>query len=143
MTTGADGALQSTLPRGIVSPGSGGYSKHTRCAYFVHAIEGHHPIIPGARGDIERALGTFALPLSTGRSARRSMREGHGGGPRLPPRRGTDAAPHRAQGHPRGRTREEKGPKRFKIRAIRYPPADPLLASRPWPCCSEILIRNY
>jgi hypothetical protein len=63
----------------------------------------------------------------------------HAGGARrastVPPRRGTDAAPHREPGHPSGRTREEKAPKRFKIRAIRVPPADPLFASRPWPRC--------
>jgi hypothetical protein len=39
-------------------------------------------------------------PLSAARSARRIMREGHGGCPRLPPRSCTDAAPHREQEHP-------------------------------------------
>jgi hypothetical protein len=55
----------------------------------------------------------------------------------------TDAAPHGEQGHPSGRTREEKGPNRFKIRAIRYPPVDLIFASRPWPRCYEILIGSY
>ena len=36
------------------------------------------------------------------------LREGHGGRPRLPPRRGTAQASHREQGHPGGRTWEEK-----------------------------------
>ena len=51
--------------------------------------------IHGARGDTKRAHGTFTIPLSTVRAARRLMREGHGGRPRLTPWRGTDAAPHR------------------------------------------------
>jgi len=62
----------------------------------------------GARGDTERTHEKFTIPLFVVRSARRIMREGHGGCPRLPPRRCTDAAPHREQGHPGGRTREEK-----------------------------------
>jgi hypothetical protein len=92
-------------------------------------------IMHGTRGDTERARGTCTIPLSIVRSARRRMREGYGGRPRLPPRRGTDAAPLCEQGHPSGRPWEEKGPKRFNIRAIRYPPADSLFASRPWPRC--------
>jgi len=71
------------------------------------------------------------------------MREGHGGRPRLTPWRCIDAAPHCEQGHPSGRTREEKGPNRFKIRVIRCPPADLICASRPWPRCYEILIGSY
>jgi hypothetical protein len=43
------------------------------------------------------------------------MRECHGGRPRLTPRRGTDQAPHRKQGHAGGPTREEKRPNRFKF----------------------------
>src|SRR5215470_13619877 len=58
-------------------------------------------LIHGARGDTERAREKFTIPLSAVRSARRIMREGHGGCPRLTPRRCTDAAPHREQGHPR------------------------------------------
>src|SRR5262245_54898579 len=100
-------------------------------------------IIHGTRGDTERARGTFTIPLSTVRSARRIMREGHGGRPRLTPWRCTDAAAHCEQGHPNGRTREEKGPNAFKIRVIGYPPADLLFASRPWPRCYEILIGSY
>ena len=42
-------------------------------------------IIHSTRGDTERTRGTFIIPLSTVRSARRIMREGHGGRPRLPP----------------------------------------------------------
>jgi len=83
------------------------------------------------------------IPLSTVRSARRIMREGHGGRPRRTPWRGIGAAPQREQGHPSGRIREEKGPKRFKIRAMRCPPADPLFASRRWPRGYEIFIGSY
>jgi hypothetical protein len=54
----------------------------------------------------------FTIPLATVRLARRIMREGHGRRPRLTPWRCTDTAPHCEQGHPRGRTREEKGPNR-------------------------------
>src|SRR4029453_6493207 len=39
-------------------------------------------------------------------------RECHCRCPRLPPRRGTEQAPQREQGHPRGYTREEKRSKR-------------------------------
>ena len=38
LTAGADGALL----RWSVSHASGGYSKHARCVYVIHAIEGHH-----------------------------------------------------------------------------------------------------
>jgi len=93
----------------------------------------------GTRGDTERARGTFTIPLSTVRLARRIMGEEHGGRPRWPPRRGTDAALFCEQGHPRGRTREEKGLKRFKSHAIRYTPAAPLFTSRPWPHGQEML----
>ena len=69
-------------------------------------------ITHGTRGDTERARGMFTIPLATVRLARRIMREGHGGRPRLTPWRCTDTAPHCEQGHPRGRTRKEKGPNR-------------------------------
>src|SRR6516225_539285 len=83
-------------------------------------------IIHDARGDTARAREKFTTPLFAVRLARRIMREGHGGCPRLTPMNCTDAAPHREQGHPRGRTRKGKRLHRFKIRAMRCPPADPL-----------------
>ena len=43
------------------------------------------------------------------------MRERHGSRPRLTPRRCTAQAPRREQGHPGGRTREEKRPQRFTL----------------------------
>jgi len=109
-----------------------GERRATRCA-----------IIHGARGDTERAREKFTTPLSAVRSARRLMREGHGGCPRLTPTSCTDAAPHCEQGHPGGRTREEKRLNRFKIRAMRCPYADPLFASRPWPRCYGIRVGSY
>ena len=68
------------------------------------------------------------------------MRECHGGRPRLPPRRGTAQAPHRTQGHPKGRTREEKRPNRFTFLVRRCPPASPLFASWPWPHHNSVLV---
>src|SRR5215470_3115596 len=53
-----------------------------------------------ARGDTERAYEKFTTPLSAMRLARRIMREGHCGCPRLTQRSYTDAAPHREQGPP-------------------------------------------
>jgi len=46
----------------------------------------------------------------------------HSGRPRRPPRRGTAPAPHRAQGHLGGRTREEKRPHRIQCLVMRCPP---------------------
>src|SRR5215467_8110520 len=97
-------------------------------------------LMHGARGDTERAREKFTIPLSAVRSARHIMQKEHNGYPRLTPRRCTDAAPHREQGHPGGYIREEKRRNRFNIRAMRGPPADPLFASRPWPRCSGILV---
>jgi hypothetical protein len=71
------------------------------------------------------------------------MRECHGGRPRLPPRRGTAQAPHRKQGHPRGRTREEKRPNRFTFLVMRCPPASPLFASWPWSRHNWIRVGSY
>src|SRR5215475_10232812 len=39
---GADGAFHSAILRWIVSRAAGVDSEHARCAYFIHAIEGHH-----------------------------------------------------------------------------------------------------
>src|SRR5262252_2148142 len=79
------------------------------------------------------------------------LRSCHGGRPRLTPRRGTDQAPPCKQGHPGGRTREEKRPNCFKFLVIRCPPASPLFASWPWPrhhwmllgssCSNSVLVR--
>jgi hypothetical protein len=44
-----------------------------------------------------------------------SRREHHGRGPRLPPKRGTEQALHRAQGLPGGDTREEQRRHRFSF----------------------------
>jgi hypothetical protein len=70
------------------------------------------------------------------------LRECHGGRPRLTPRRGTDQAPHREQGHPGGRTREEKRPNRFKFLVMRGPPASPLFASWAWPRHTWMLVES-
>src|SRR5215813_9231378 len=85
----------------------------------------------------------FTTPLSAVRSARRSRREGHGGCPRLTPRSCTDAALHREQGHPGGRTREEKRLNRFTFLVMRYPPVSPLFASWPWPRHHWMLVRSH
>src|SRR5262249_41952111 len=61
------------------------------------------------------------------------MREHHGSRPRLTPRRCTAQAPRREQGHPGGRTREEKRPRRSPCLMMRCLPASPLFASWPWP----------
>jgi len=61
------------------------------------------------------------------------LRERHCRRPRLPPRCGTAQAPHRKQGHPGGRTREEQRPHRCTCLVMRGPPASPLFASWPWP----------
>ena len=66
-----------------------------------------------------------------------------GGRPRLPPRRGTAQAPHRTQGHPRGRTREEKRPNRFTFLVMRCTPASPLFASWPWSRHNWIRVGSY
>jgi len=57
------------------------------------------------------------------------LRSCHGGRPWLTPRRGTAPAPPCKQGHPGGRTREEKRPHCFTCLVIRCPPASPLFAS--------------
>src|SRR6516225_207776 len=57
------------------------------------------------------------------------LRERHCRRPRLTPGSGTEQAPHREQGHPGDRTREEKRPKRFTFLVLRWPPASPLFAS--------------
>ena len=51
--------------------------------------------------------------------------------PRLLPRRGAAQALHRDEGHLGSRTWEEKGSNRFKIRAMRCLPANPIFASSP------------
>src|SRR5215471_9711322 len=52
---------------------------------------------------------------------------------KIRPRSCTAPAPHREQGHPGGRIREEKRPKRFTFLVMRGPPADALFASWSWP----------
>jgi hypothetical protein len=57
-----------------------------------------------------------------------------------PPRRGTDQAPHREQGHPGSCTREEQRSQRFTCLVMRGPPAFPLFASWPWPRYNWMLV---
>ena len=70
------------------------------------------------------------------------LRYGHGGRPQLPLRRGTAQAPHRKEGHPGGRTREEQRPTRCTCLVRRGPPASPLVASWPWPHHTWMLVRS-
>ena len=82
-------------------------------------------------------------PPSAARSARRTHAVGS--------RRASTAAPeelHRSgttprAGTPRGRTREEKRPNRFKFLVMRGPPAAPLFASWPWPRHNWMLVGSY
>jgi len=57
------------------------------------------------------------------------LRERHCRRSRLPPRSCTEQAPHREQGHPGDRTREEQRPKCFTFLVWRCPPADSIFAS--------------
>jgi hypothetical protein len=73
-------------------------------------------------------------------------RECHGGWPRLPPRRDTAEAPHRAQGHPGGNTgttREAQRRHRCTCLGRRGPPTAPLFAAghglATTRCSSEVL----
>ena len=59
-------------------------------------------------------------------------RSGHGGRPWLPPRRCTDQAPHREQGHPGAAYGRSNDPRASPCLVMRCPPASPLFAS--WPC---------
>jgi len=80
-----------------------------RCGYYRSHIE------PRAAHEFAMHVAT-QRELATWRQHRHApraqpvalLRERHGRRPRLPPRRGTEQAPHREQGHPGDRTREEK-----------------------------------
>src|SRR5215470_9830204 len=100
------------------------------CGYYRSQIE-------------QRAAHEFAVHLATqrGRAKRLQhrhppraqpvapLRERHCRRPRLTPGSGTEQAPHREQGHPGDRTREEKRPKRFTFLVLRCPPAESIFAS--------------
>ena len=60
------------------------------------------------------------------------LRERHGRRPRLPPRRCTDQAPSRDQGHPGGAHGRRNDPIASPCHGMRCPPVSPLFASWPW-----------
>jgi hypothetical protein len=75
------------------------------------------------------------------------LQECYGSHPRLIPRCGTAQAPHREQGHPGGRTWEEKRPKRCTFLVMRGPPTYSsfrlLAMASPQPhCSSEVIDRT-
>src|SRR5215510_5603711 len=53
-------------------------------------------------------------------------------GVQLPQRRGTDQAPHRKQGHPRGAHGRSNAPSASQCHGRRCPPVSPLFASWEW-----------
>jgi hypothetical protein len=102
-----------------------GYNRGEIAQRVAHEFTAH---VATQRGLAERSLHRHpprAQPVAP-------MRECYGRRPRLTPRRCTAQAPHREQGHPGGRTRGEKRPKRFTFLVMRCPPASPLFASWPW-----------
>src|SRR5712691_5062440 len=99
------------------------------------------------RGHIEpRAAHEFAVHLATQRGLAKRiqhrhppraqpvapLRERHCRRPRLPPRRCTDQAPSRDQGHPGGAHRRRNDPIASQFHGMRCPPVSPLFASWPW-----------
>ena len=100
------------------------------------------------RGQIEqRAAHEFAVHVATQRGlAKRTqhrhpppaqpvapMRERPCRRPRLTPRRCTDQAPYRDQGHPGGAHGRRNDPIASPFHEMRCPPVSPLFASWPWP----------
>jgi len=100
------------------------------CGYYRSQIE-------------QRAAHEFAVHVATQRELAKwrqhrhppraqpvaPLRERHCRRLRLTPGSGTEQAPHREQGHPGDRTREEKRPKRFTCLVLRRPPAESIFAS--------------
>ena len=99
------------------------------------------------RGQIEpRAAHEFAVHVATQRGRAKRIQHRHPPRaqpvaplrerpcrrPRLPPRRCTDQAPYRDQGHPGGAHGRRNDPITSQCLVMRCPPVSPLFASWPW-----------